>query len=468
MDQRIVQFVAALRAMGARVSLAESADAFQALQALGIQDRELFRLALRSTLVKESRDLEFFDQLFPYFFSGEQVPEMQNLTQDLTPEEAKMLAEALRQFTQRLRQMLNKLLQGQPLSPQELNQLEQITGLDQVADLRYQHWMERQMERAMRFKEVRQALHALMELLEQLGMNRQKVEQLRQAMLQNQEALRQQLNQFAGQRLAENMSERSKGERRDNLYNKSFDSLTEEEMHQLKREVRRLAAMLRTRLALRLKRARNGKLDVKGTLRTNLKYGGVPVEIKHLDRSLKPKIVVICDISTSMRPVSELMLSLLYAIQDQVSKTHAFAFIDHLEYITPEFEGRQPGEAIAEVLHRLPSGYYNTDLGFSLQMLWRDYLDTVDHRSTFLIVGDGRNNYNDPRLDLFRQLARRSRQTIWFNPEPPILWGSGDSDMLLYAPLCDATFQVATLNQLAAAVDRMLLGNLSADDWADS
>ena len=58
----------------------------------------------------------------------------------------------------------------------------------------------------------------------------------------------------------------------------------------------------------------------------------MPIEIKHRDRTLKPKLVVICDISTSMRSVSEMMLSLLYAIQDQISKTHAFAFIDHLEY----------------------------------------------------------------------------------------------------------------------------------------
>jgi hypothetical protein len=52
--------------------------------------------------------------------------------------------------------------------------------------------------------------------------------------------------------------------------------------------------------------------------------------------------VVICDISTSMRHCSELMLSLVYALQDLVTKTHAFAFIDHLEYISPDFVGKEP------------------------------------------------------------------------------------------------------------------------------
>ena len=54
MDQRIVEFVAALRASGVRVSIAESEDAFRAVQHIGIRDRRRFRDALRTTLVKEA------------------------------------------------------------------------------------------------------------------------------------------------------------------------------------------------------------------------------------------------------------------------------------------------------------------------------------------------------------------------------------------------------------------------------
>ena len=166
-----------------------------------------------------------------------------------------------------------------------------------------------------------------------------------------------------------------------------------------------MAALLRSRIALRQKHAKTGQLDAKATIRANLKHGNVPIEIKHRDRTLKPKLVVICDVSTSMRYCSELMLSLVYGLQDQISKTHAFAFIDHLEYISPDFAGKEPNEAVAAVLMRLPSGHYNTDLGYSLDNLSRNYLDTVDSRTTFIVVGDGRNNYNDPRLDIFSQLA---------------------------------------------------------------
>jgi hypothetical protein len=228
-------------------------------------------------------------------------------------------------------------------------------------------------------------------------------------------------------------------------------------MDRLRKEVQRLAALLRSRVALRQKRAKTGQLDAKATIRANLKHGSVPIEIKHRDRQLKPKLVVICDISTSMRACSELMLGLIYAMQDQISKTHAFAFIDRLEYISPDFEGNDAKSAVGQVLQRMPSGYYNTDLGYSLENFVHGYMDTVDHRTVFIVVGDARNNYNNPRLDLFGALARRSNRTIWLNPEPPMLWGSGDSDMLKYVPLCNTILQVSTLAELTAAVDRLLV-----------
>jgi uncharacterized protein with von Willebrand factor type A (vWA) domain len=273
----------------------------------------------------------------------------------------------------------------------------------------------------------------------------------------NQQALEDQLRQFAGQRIADNMSERPQEEGIDSLMNRPFSALSDRDMDRLRKEVQRLANMLKTRVALRQKRAKSGQLDAKGTIRANLKHGSIPIELKHRERTLKPKLVVICDISTSMRYCSELMLSLLYHMQDLISKTHAFAFISNLEYISPDFQSSHADSAVSHVLERLPAGYYNTDLGRSLTDFQHDYMDIMDGRTTFIVVGDGRNNYNDPRTDLFTTLARRSRRTIWINPEAPALWGSGDSDMLKYAPACDAILQANNMAQLAAAVDRLLL-----------
>ncbi len=456
MEDRMIKFIAALRAGGVRISLAESADAFQAVDNLGVHDRETFKLSLRATLVKDANSIPVFEELFPLFFDSSDTPPMMDMTEDMSPEEAQMLAQAMRMFNEQLRKMMEKLLRGEQLSQEELQQLGQMVGLNRTDDLRYKEWMARRMMRALRFQEVKDALREMMELLAQMGMNKERLEQMRQLLQANQQALQEQLSQYAGQRIAENMSEQQPDESVDNLMDRPFGALSDRDMDRLRKEVSRLANRLRSRIALRQKRAKTGQLDAKATIRTDLKYGGVPMEIKHRDHRLKPKLVVICDISTSMRPCSELMLSLVYALQDLITKTHAFAFIDHLEYISPDFAGREAKAAIAEVLIRMPPGHYSTDLGYSLEDFSRAYLDTLDSRTTFIMVGDARNNYNDPRLSLFQTLARRSRRTIWLNPEPPMLWGTGDSDMLKYAPLCDNVVVAATFGELTTAIDHML------------
>jgi hypothetical protein len=456
MEERIVKFIAALRSAGVRISLAESADAFLAVDQLGVHDRDAFRLSLRSTLVKDARNLPVFEEMFPLFFGSSDAPPLLNLSDDLTPDEADKLAQALQQLKDQIRQMLERLMRGEQLTPDELNRLGKLVGLNQIDDLRYREWMTQRMEKALRFPEVREALRELAEMLAQMGMDKQRVEQMMRMVQANQQALEDQLRQFAGQRIAENMSQPRQEEGVDSLLNRPFSSLTDKDMEKLRKEVQRLATALRTRVALRQKHAKSGQLDAKKTIRANLKHGNVPIEIKHREHTLKPKLVVICDVSTSMRSCSELMISLIYSLQDQISKTHAFAFIDHLEYISPDLEGGEARDSVRQVLDRMPSGYYNTDLGNSLEDFSDDFLDTMDGRTTFLIVGDGRNNYNDPRVDLFSLLSRRSRRTIWITPETAMLWGTGDSDMLKYAPSCDIVVQAGNLAQLTAAVDKLL------------
>jgi uncharacterized protein with von Willebrand factor type A (vWA) domain len=157
-----------------------------------------------------------------------------------------------------------------------------------------------------------------------------------------------------------------------------------------------------------------------------------------------------------MRYCSELMLSLVYSLQDLVTKTHAFAFIDHLEYISPDFAGQAKPTKPSRRAVRMPPGYYSTDMGYALEGFAQDYMDTVDRRTTVIVVGDGRNNYNNPRTGDLRAKWRVAPPHDLDQPEPPMLWGSGDSDMLQYAPLCNNVVMAATLAELTDAVDELL------------
>ncbi len=456
MESRILQLIAALRASGVRISLAETGEAFTAVDLMGVQSREHFRLSLRSTLIKEARDLSVFDKLFPLFFGTGKPPLMGgNLKDQLTPEEAQRLAQALKQLSEQVRKRLQRLMDGEPLSQRELEELARMAGLNGTGDLRYQNMMTQRMLRALAYPEVREALEELMRALAEMGMNRERIDRVQELIQRNLEGMEAQLRQFAGQRIAENLSENPKPDGVDGLLNRPFEALSEADKKALQREVRRLAAALRTRIALRQKRAKGGQLDPKATIRATLKYHGVPMELKYRERIRKPKLVVICDVSTSMRYCSELMLSFLFALQGQIRKTNAFAFIDHLESISGELEGASADQAVASVLWNMPSGHYNTDLGESLSDFNREHLDTLNRQTTLIIVGDGRNNYNDPRVDLFSLMCRRAARTIWLNPEPAHLW-HGDSDMPKYAPLCDDVFKVGNLGELVSAVDQLL------------
>src|SRR5688572_14663775 len=186
MESRILQLIAALRASGVRVSLAESAEAFSAVDLMGIQDREQFRVSLRATLIKDQKDIPTFEKLFPLFFGNGQPPSMGgDPRDDMTPEEAQMLADALRQFGENLRERMERLMNGEQLSREELESLGQMVGLNQAENLQYQQWMAERMKRAMAFPEVQKAMRELMEQLAQMGMTRERIEQIRQMVQQN-------------------------------------------------------------------------------------------------------------------------------------------------------------------------------------------------------------------------------------------------------------------------------------------
>ena len=80
----------------------------------------------------------------------------------------------------------------------------------------------------------------------------------------------------------------------------------------------------------------------------------------------------------------------------------------------------------------------------------------LDRKTTLLILGDARNNYNDPQAWALRLMRERVKGIIWLNLEGQ--WGVGDSVMPLYAPHCDLVRECRTLTQLAEVVDGLIQG----------
>ncbi|MBC6957514.1 MAG: VWA domain-containing protein [Chloroflexi bacterium] len=457
MDKRMVDFIRALRAAGVRISLAESQDAMKGADVMGVTALDPFKAAMRTTLVKERRDHYLFDYFFPLFFSSN-VPPMQNIPENLSQQEQQMLQQALQSLAgqmQALKDLMRQLLEGKPFDSDQLGEMGEKAGLNDAQDMRQRSWFERRMRNQAQLNQLQEMIDQLIDTLKAMGMSEERAEFLRDLMQENLQGMNDQLEAHVGQNIAENMAEREPDPKPD-LIDVPFNRLSEDDIDQIRREIRRLAAKLRSRAALRQRRAKDGQIDVRRTMRANMKYQGVPIELRRRKRHVKPYLVLICDVSTSVRYCAEFLLTLVYELQDQVARTNSFIFINDLTDISMAFKELEPQQAVTKVLSDNPPGYYNTDLGNSLNTFRQDQMGLVTGRTTVIILGDGRNNYNDPRIDIASEVQRKGRRLIWFNPEHPSQWGTGDSDMPRYMPASDGVYYVATLRDLANAVDQVL------------
>ncbi len=475
MDNRVIEFISALRAAGVRISLAESVDALRAIEAAGIGERDMFRAALRATLIKESRDQGLFEEQFPLFFGTGTPPMPQQPGGGMSEEERQqmeqMLQDMLANMTpEQLRELFEAMMKGQPMSNQQMQGM--LPGLFQnlPADAmpgspfaKYgQMRLTRQAMRQLEFERLNELLQELLEKLRADGVSEQALEQLEQEARENQSALAQQLAEAVGQGMAREQANQTPREPQiEELMDRPFEQLSGTDAKDLRRIVSRLAARLRSRAALRQRRGNRGTLDAKSTIRANMRYDAVPIDVRHKRRHLKPKLLIICDRSRSTEEVVSFLLLLIYALQDQVSRTRSFAFIDTIHDISTYFAESRPELAIPKIMEEIqPRRSYSTDLGNSLKVFLNDFGGLVDHRTTVIMLGDARNNNNDPNIAAFTQLRARARRVIWFNPEPKYMWGRYDpgslsSDMFAYAPLCDAVHEVGNMRQLVQAVDSL-------------
>jgi uncharacterized protein with von Willebrand factor type A (vWA) domain len=248
--------------------------------------------------------------------------------------------------------------------------------------------------------------------------------------------------------------------RRESLQEKSFYNLTEEDIRKMREVVARLAQKLKNVISMRRRRERRGKFDLKSTIRHNLATGGVPFDLIFKQRRKeRPKVVILCDISSSVANVCRFMLQFVYSLQECFTKIRSFVFVAELGEVTQLFRDHDIYEAID---HALDGGgvinvYTRSNFGMAFHTFWRDYLSALDNRTTVVVIGDARNNYNDPRAWCLREVQRKAKNVVWINPESPGAWGFGDSVMDRYLPYTDVAEECRNLKQLSRLVDRLVL-----------
>jgi uncharacterized protein with von Willebrand factor type A (vWA) domain len=251
---------------------------------------------------------------------------------------------------------------------------------------------------------------------------------------------------------------RTERERLDQLSQKSFAFYTEEDIRKMNDVVVQLARRFKNLLSLRRRRARRGRLDVSATFRKNLQYGGVPFRIQ-LDRKKKekPQVVVLCDISDSVLNASRFMLQFVYSIQDLYSKVRSYVFVSDIGEVTRLFEENDIQQAIEMALRGdVIDVYSHSNFGRAFEVFHREHFAVVNSKTTFLIIGDGRNNYNRANDWVLKEIKQKAKRLIWLNPENRATWGYGDSEMERYAPHCDVVEECRSIGQLYKIIDRIV------------
>jgi uncharacterized protein len=232
-------------------------------------------------------------------------------------------------------------------------------------------------------------------------------------------------------------------------------------------EVNRLIAAIGVdgphRRTRRTKRRRTGLLDRRATTAAMLRAGGEPARLRHRRRTLTPRrVVVLLDVSGSMRTYGEAYLRFAHAMARVRRRTEVFTMGTRLTRVTAAIRQSDPERALAALAEAVPDWSGGTRLGDSV----REFLQTWGRRGlsrgcVVVIASDGWERGDATLLrEQMARLHRQAHRVIWVNPQrgkdgyAPLTSG-----MQAALPSVDAFLaghSVATLERLAdeVAADR--------------
>jgi uncharacterized protein len=464
MEDPIVEFANVLRRNGVRVSLSENMDAFRALGLVGVRDPHLFRNALRTTLVKRASDVRPFEELFDFFFLGigEAIDALDRRIMEelgLTPQQFQHMLEQIQRLLKNmegdLSELTRALLTGnhselERLLREAASQEAAAGSLDSFRLTPYTRMAGR-----LQLDRVRTEVEGFKAMLQMLAEGGEDLQNVMRYLDERMRDLNRLLRELIQQEQRKRGVEPSDYSQRSSFADKSFSFYTEDDIRRMNEAVARLAQRLKNRLSVRRKKAARGRFNVKATLRTNMQYGGVPFHIE-LDRrkKTKPQVMILCDISDSVLNASRFMLQFVYSVQDLYAKVRSFVFVSYIGEVTKLFEEHEIHRAVETALKgEVIDVFSHSNFGRAFELFFKNYFAALTTKTTVLIIGDGRNNYNRPNEWVLREIQQKAKQLIWLNPESRMTWGVGDSEMPRYVPYCDVAEECRNINQLSKVVD---------------
>jgi uncharacterized protein with von Willebrand factor type A (vWA) domain len=429
MKARITELVAALRAAGVRVSVAEAIDAAAAAAAVGVA-RTVLRDALAATLVKDARDLPLFDDAFDRVFpprppGRERTRSGRRAGQGAGGEGRGGAAGATARAGSGTDASAGDTSARADETAPGARRAAASPRDDTATHVDSPHAVERATARST--PDRHETDPPARGERTSAGARERADESSRKATAAD-----------GALRLAHARRERQ-------LLARPFRAMTARDVEDAADLVRSLARRFKARLRRRLAPRARGRLDFRRTLRAAVPRGGTPFERRYRGRRPgKPVLVALCDLSASTAVATDFFLALLAPACEHFARAELFGFVDRLVEI--EFvAGRVQPAAPIDLMAR-------SDFGRVLADLTSEEGPRLSADTILLVLGDARNNRRPPRADLLARARARVRRLVWLNPEPTALWNTGDSAIASYARHADVVVPCASLAELDQAL----------------
>jgi uncharacterized protein len=163
---------------------------------------------------------------------------------------------------------------------------------------------------------------------------------------------------------------------------------------------------------------RHASVDVRGTIRASLRSGGEPIRRRWRVRTVRPRrLVVVCDVSGSMRPYAEGLLLYVQALVAARRDVEAFVFGTRLTRVTVELAGRDPQRALARLGGVVEDWAGGTRIGESLRTLNCEHGGRIGRGATVIVLSDGWDRGATEQLSSeLARLRRTAHRLCWLNP----------------------------------------------------
>ncbi len=451
--KKFFDFTAILKDAGVELSTVEVMDMFEALQYVEFNDKNAFKQALSSTLIKDYTDLPVFERCFERFFekkTGDSDAFLDTLIersidqlkshddQKITDEQMIMLQEQVEKF-----------LDDQPSESLFEKTPEQLLSL-------FLESLEESPESGgggLGFMLFSSRGHT-----SSPGISEEDSDETGDDATLDDDLYQMMLEMLKNRRNEKTIGTEQK-KHDEYLLNKFIYQLTPEEIKEMRELIMRFGQKMKNRISLRKKKIKHGSLDVKRTFRSNMQYGSIPFRLYYRDKRIdRPQLIVLCDISSSVNQYSRFMLLLTYTLQSLFSKVRTFAFISNMVEITELFREMDPERALSSIFSDTDFTYgWGSNYGNSFNQFMENYSDSLSHKSTVLVIGDARNNNQDPGMKSFLRIKERSRNLFWLNPDKRHLWDWSDSIATVYEPHCTEMREVNNVIDLADFIDKLFV-----------